>query len=61
MLARICIIPPLLALAAFCFYGILATYEPGDFAVYRIAYAAGLTLCLVGCVATWVLTGKPKA
>ena len=56
MHARIWIIPPLLALAAFCFYGVLATFEPGDFLVYRIAYAVGIVACLAGSVATWILT-----
>lgn len=58
MQARLWIIPPLLALAAFCFYGLLATFEPGNHLAWRIAYSAGIVLCLVGCVATWVMTGK---
>ena len=57
---RIWIIPPLLALAAFCFYGLLATLESGDFLAYRIAYAVGIVLCLAGSAVTWVMTGKPK-
>lgn len=61
MQARIWIIPPLLALAAFCFYGLLATFEPGDFLAYRIAYATTIALCLLGCIITWIMTTKPKA
>lgn len=58
MQARLWIIPPLLALAALCGYGLLATFEPGDHTAYRLAYTAGLALCLVGCVVTWVMSGK---
>ena len=61
MQARIWIIPPLLALAALCGYGLLATFELGDHTTYRIAYAAGIALCLAACVITWIKTGKPKA
>ena len=57
---RIWIIPPLLALAAFCFYGLLATFEPGNFLAYRIAYTLVIALCLIGCVVTWVMTRKPR-
>jgi len=60
MTARLLIIPPLLALAALCGYGLLATFEPGDHTAYRIAYTAGLALCLVGCVVVWVKSGEPK-
>jgi|GEM_PF-1887841 len=60
MLARIFIIPVLLGLAALFTFGLLATFEPGDFLAWRIGYGAGITLCLVGCVATWLLTRKPK-
>lgn len=57
---RIWIIPPLLALAALCFYGLLATFEPGDFLAYRIAYATGIALCLAACIITWIKTGKNR-
>ena len=58
---RIWIIPPLLAFAAICFYGFLATFEPGDFLAWRIAYVVGFTLSVIGCIATWVLTRESKA
>lgn len=61
MHARIWIIPPLLALAAFCFYGLLATLEPGDHLTYRIIYATGLALSLAACPAVWILNRKPKS
>ncbi|MFK7789921.1 MAG: hypothetical protein AB8C95_10585 [Phycisphaeraceae bacterium] len=60
MQLRIWIIPPLLALAAFCFYGVLATFESGDFLIWRIAYATVLALCLAGSALIWIKTGKPK-
>ena len=60
MQLRLWIIPLLLALAALCAYGLLATFEPGDHLTYRIAYATGLALCLLGCIITWIKTAKPK-
>jgi uncharacterized membrane protein (DUF485 family) len=57
---RILIIPPLLALAAFCAYGLLATFEPGDFLAWRIGYSVAIALCFAGIVATWLLTAKKK-
>ena len=58
---RLWIIPPLLALAAFCFYGLLATFETGDHLLWRITYTAGIAFCLLGCIITWIKTAKPKA
>ncbi|MGB1123754.1 MAG: hypothetical protein ACPG4Q_00990 [Phycisphaeraceae bacterium] len=60
MLARLLIIPPLLALAAFGCYGFLATFEPGTHLAWRVGYAVVVALCLAGCVATWVMSGRPK-
>ncbi|MFK7787925.1 MAG: hypothetical protein AB8C95_00345 [Phycisphaeraceae bacterium] len=60
MLIRLLVIPVLIALAAFCFYGALATFEPPGSLVFRIAYAAGIALCLAGSVATWVWTRNSK-
>lgn len=55
------VIPPLLALAAFCFYGVLATYEPPGWPILRIVYAAGVVLCLAGTFATCILARKVKS
>ena len=60
MHARIWIIPPLLALAAFCCYGVLATYEPPGYPTLRIVYLAGITLALATCIVTWIKTRRPK-
>lgn len=57
---RIWIIPPLLALDAFCAYGFIASTEPGTDPAWRIAYIVGSVLCFAGIVATWVLTARPK-
>ncbi len=55
------LIPPLFALAAFCFYGFLATYEPPGWPTLRIVYAAGVVFCLVGVVATGVWARRVKS
>lgn len=55
---RIWVIPPLLALAVFCFYGFLAAGEPGNAPAWRIAYGVGIALCLIGCVVAWVMSGQ---
>jgi hypothetical protein len=58
MQTRLWTIPLLLGAAALCGYGLIASSEPGVSPGFRIAYAAGLALCLVACVATWIVSGK---
>lgn len=60
MLLRLIIIPVLLALAAFCFYGVLATMEPPGSPILRIVYGVGIAVCLAGSAVTWVWTGNDK-
>ena len=60
MLARIWIIPPLLALDALCLYGFIAAGEPGTDPAWRTAYLAGSVLCFAAIIATWFLTAKKK-
>jgi hypothetical protein len=57
---RIWIIPPLLALAAFCAYGFNAAGEPGIDPAWRIAYTVGFVLCLAATQATWLLTARQR-
>lgn len=49
----------LLAIAAFCLFGFLATFEPSDtpgvFMAFRIGYAIGGVACLVGMIALIVI------
>jgi hypothetical protein len=46
----------LLALAVFCAYGFVASFEPGDFQVFRIGYPLVGLLCLA---AVWLI-GNPR-
>lgn len=41
----------LLAVAAFCAFGFLATFEPGDFMVFRVGYAVVGLGCVAGAIA----------
>lgn len=44
----------LLAVAAFCVFGFLATYEPTSNAlVFRIGYAVLFVCCLISCQSTF--------
>lgn len=43
----------LLAVAGGSVFGFLATFEPGDFVVWRVAYAGLGLLCLGGLLVTW--------
>lgn len=48
-----------LALAAFCVYGILATFEPGPRAIpFRIGYSVGGVLCLAAALSAFVIKKK---
>jgi hypothetical protein len=40
----------LVALAAFCAYGFVASFEPGDFLIFRIGYPLAGLLCLAAAV-----------
>jgi hypothetical protein len=45
---RLVLTVPLLALAVFCAYGFLASFEPGPFLVFRIGYPLLGLACLAG-------------
>lgn len=54
--ARITGILTLVAIAGFCVFGFLATFEPPGFLVLRGVYAATAIVCLMG--TGWLLLGK---
>jgi hypothetical protein len=45
---RLVLTMPLLALAVFCAYGFLASFEPGPWLVFRIGYPLLGLACLAG-------------
>jgi len=49
---RVVLVSLLLAVVGGCLFGFLATYEPGEFLVWRVAYAALGLLSIVGVLAT---------
>ena len=64
VITRVLTISALLAMTGFCIYGFLATFEPGDFMVWRIGYAAVGTLSLIGALitgATWFRSSQTGA
>jgi uncharacterized protein (DUF983 family) len=48
LLNRIFVIVLLLTIAAYCAYGVMATFEPPGWVKLRIVYAVTGILCLVG-------------
>ncbi len=50
--SRLVLTVPLLALAVFCAYGFLASFEPGPWLVFHIGYPLLGLACLTG---TWFL------
>jgi hypothetical protein len=48
LIARILIVVVILPILAFCVLGFLATFEPGNWLAWRIGYALGGFLCLLG-------------
>jgi hypothetical protein len=58
LLNRIVIVVVLLAVAAFCAFGFLATFEQTGSIGLRIGYAVLGTLCF--CVAAWALSRKQQ-
>jgi len=53
---RILIVVILLAVAAFCTFGFLATFESPAFTRWRIGYGVAFVLCFAG--AAWAVLGK---
>lgn len=53
---RIVVAFMLLAIVAFCSFGLLATFEPPGFIGWRIGYAVAIVLSLVGII--WLLFAK---
>jgi hypothetical protein len=49
----------LVAIAAFCCFGFLASFEPPGFLVFRWLYGAACVACVVGIAALW-LTKSPS-
>ena len=58
VLLAVAVSPMLLAVAAFCLFGFLATFEPtdrpGQFLAFRIGYAIVGIGCLAGAIASIV-------
>lgn len=52
---RLIAVMTLLLVAAFCAFGILATFEPPGSQMWRIGYAAAGVACLVA--AAWAIVG----
>lgn len=59
MLARMLVALVLLAVAGFCVFGFLATFEPPGFPSVRLVYGVVGCLCLAG--AGWVVMRRGKA
>ena len=45
----------LVAIAAFCCFGFLASFESPDFLVFRWLYGAVVVACVAAMVAVWVV------
>jgi len=45
----------LVAIAAFCCFGFLASFEPPGFLVFRWLYGAVTVACIVAIVAVWLV------
>lgn len=55
-LHRIILAIPLLLFALFCAYGFLASFEPGDFLIFRILYPVLGVASLAGTI--WLMFGR---
>jgi hypothetical protein len=55
---RVLLAFPLLLFGVFCAYGFLASFEPGDFLIFRILYPALGAVSVAGAV--WMILGRPR-
>ncbi len=53
---RVIVAVPLFLFALFCAYGFLASFEPGDFLIFRILYPVLGVASLAGAI--WLMLGR---
>ena len=54
LISRMALTSILAAIAAFCCYGFLATFEPPGFLVFRWLYGAVAVGCIIAIAAVWL-------
>jgi hypothetical protein len=55
LILRLALTLVLVAIAAFCCFGFMASYESPDFLIFRWLYGAVFIACVAAIVAIWVV------